>query len=218
MQVFNSSSRVRAKARSNGSSAREPHGLQYLLTRLRSEINGPNGGSVLAFTSANPGEGVSYVVKSIGQKLAAQTGRRTLVVDARRLRQLGVADFMNMPESCEPAKSPNLWLLPHKSNGKPHDQKLAGEPDAEWALSHLQALSATFSYTLIDCPSINASYEAAMLAPEVDGVVLVVEADRTKREQILRARQTIEMADGKLMALVLNKRRHVVPEWLYRRL
>ncbi len=55
-----------------------------------------------------------------------------------------------------------------------------------------------------------------MLAPEVDGVVLVVEADRTKRDQILRARRTIEMANGKLMALVLNKRRHVVPEWIYR--
>jgi Mrp family chromosome partitioning ATPase len=56
-----------------------------LLTRLRSEINGQNGGSVLAFTSANPGEGVSYVVRFFGEKLAAQTGRRTLIVDARRL-------------------------------------------------------------------------------------------------------------------------------------
>jgi len=48
--------------------------------------------------------------------------------------------------------------------------------------------------------------------------VLVVEADRTKRDQILRVRQTIEMAQGELMAMVLNKRRHVVPDWLYRRL
>jgi len=42
--------------------------------------------------------------------------------------------------------------------------------------------------------------------------------DLTRRDQILRARQTIEMAGGKLLALVLNKRRHLVPEWLYRML
>ena len=75
-----------------------------------------------------------------------------------------------------------------------------------------------YAHTLIDCPSIGASHEATVLAPNVDGVVLVVEADRTKRDQILRVRQTIEMAQGELMALVLNKRRHVVPEWLYRML
>ena len=57
-----------------------------------------------------------------------------------------------------------------------------------------------------------------MVAPDVDGVVLVVEADRTKRDQIFRARQTIEMAQGQLMGLVLNRRRHVVPEWFYKRL
>jgi Mrp family chromosome partitioning ATPase len=82
----------------------------------------------------------------------------------------------------------------------------------------LQALSAVFDYTLIDCPSIKDSYEAAMLAPGVDGVVLVVEADRTKRDQIQRAQQTIEMANGNLLGLVLNKRRYVVPRWLYRKL
>ena len=50
----------------------------------------------------------------------------------------------------------------------------------------------------------------------VDGVILVVEADRTKRDQIQRAQQTIEMANGKLLGLVLNKRRYVVPKWIYR--
>jgi Mrp family chromosome partitioning ATPase len=57
-----------------------------------------------------------------------------------------------------------------------------------------------------------------MLAPGVDGVVLVVEADRTKRDQIQRAQRTIEMANGNLLGLVLNKRRYVVPRWLYRKL
>jgi Mrp family chromosome partitioning ATPase len=99
----------------------------------------------------------------------------------------------------------------------PHPEKL--QPlESQTGLDLLRALGANFDYALIDCPSISTSPEAAMVAPDVDGVVLVVEADRTKRDQIFRARQTIEMAQGRLMGLVLNRRRHVVPEWFYKRL
>lgn len=201
---------------------REPQGLHTLLTRVRSEISRRGRGSVVAFTSANPGEGVSHVVKFFAEKLAVQTRRRTVVLDAPRLRELHVGDFMNMPGCFAQTSVPNLWLLSKEpldqEGGRSFDQQASSEDDSEWALDPLQALTATFAYTLIDCPSLGASCEAEMLAPDVDGVVLVVEADRTKRDQILRARRTIEMANGKLMGLVLNKRRHVVPEWIYRRL
>jgi hypothetical protein len=116
---------------------------------------------------------------------------------------------------------PNLWLLP-KSLEEQGDyetpERTCWLDESDCGLDPLAAITATFAYTLIDCPPLRASAEAQMLAPEVDGVVLVVEADKTKRTEILRARETIEMANGKLTALVLNKRRHVVPNWLYRML
>ena len=57
-----------------------------------------------------------------------------------------------------------------------------------------------------------------MLASMVDGIVIVVEAGQSRRDEILNAQRTIENAGGNFLGFVLNKRRYPVPEWLYRRL
>ena len=184
---------------------------------------GDGSGSVVAFTSTNSGEGVSHVVRVLGGQLAAQTGRPTLIVEAETLGQLLPAELSKLPARCVPTNIANLWVLPKSQsrNGNGHqplEPAQASWPDASRTVDDLRTLRGVFAHTLIDCPAIGASHEATGWAPSVDGVVLVVEVDRTKRDQILRVRQTIEMAQGELMALVLNKRRHVVPDWLYRML
>ena len=162
------------------------------------------------------------MVRFFSEKLAVQTGRRTVVLDAARLRDLEAADFAKMPGPFLQTDVANLWLLADEpvdaGSCTIRSDETIERAALPWGLDPLQSLAANFAYTLIDCPALGASYEAEMLAPDVDGVVLVVEADRTKRDQIMRAKRTIEMANGKLLALVLNKRRHVVPEWIYRML
>ena len=71
---------------------------------------------------------------------------------------------------------------------------------------------------LIDCPAIREGNDLLSLAPFVDGIILVVEAGGTRKEQILHAEKAIGFARGKLLGHILNKRRYDVPEWLYRRL
>ena len=95
---------------------------------------------------------------------------------------------------------------------------MQGGPDetAEYGLGNVQALRIVFDYVLIDCPALSVSDEAALLASSVDGVVLVVQAERTRHEQIRHAAQTLEMANGKMLGLVLNKRRYQLPRWLDR--
>ena len=241
MQLFNSATRTR-KARRHESSNREAQGAQVLMARVQSGVSKRTGGAIVAFTSANPGAGVSHVVQFFAEKLASQTGQPTLVVNAEQLKNLCAADLMDMPGMG--TKTDNAWSGHDEAfgngnanrhgngngngngntngsgngAGKSAEYEWLRELESETGIDLLHALRPKLGYTLIDCPSIATSYEAAMLAPDVDGVVLVVEADRTKRDQILRARQTIEMAKGNLMGLVLNRRRHVVPDWFYRRL
>jgi Mrp family chromosome partitioning ATPase len=50
----------------------------------------------------------------------------------------------------------------------------------------------------------------------VDGVVLVVEANRTRREQIVYAERNIESAGGRILGHVLNKRTYAIPAWFHR--
>jgi hypothetical protein len=247
VQLFNSATRLR-KERGSRSVIVEPQGVQFLMARVQS-VSRKRTGAVVAFTSANSGEGVSHVVQFFAEKLAGQMGKPTLVLTAERLRSLCVNDLMKIPGM--QTKVGNLWSVPAEAagngngsgngngNGNGHvngngngNGHVNGHGNGAGKSRHdelphfksetdvdlLQSLGAIFDYTLIDCPSISSSAEISMLAPNVDGVVLVVEADRTKRDQIFRAKQTIEMAKGNLMGLVLNRRRHVVPEWFYRRL
>jgi protein-tyrosine kinase len=64
----------------------------------------------------------------------------------------------------------------------------------------------------------NEAQDAVLLAPLVDGIVMVVEADRTRVEQLSHAEKTLELAKGKILGHVLNKRAYVVPDWLCRKM
>jgi Mrp family chromosome partitioning ATPase len=52
----------------------------------------------------------------------------------------------------------------------------------------------------------------------VDGVILVLESGKTRRQVALNVKKQLEDAKGKLLGVVLNKRRHYIPDWIYRRL
>lgn len=197
--------------------------LQLLLASVQLGIQRRSAGSVIAFTASASGEGVSHVVRSFAAELVRHTGKLTVIVDAERLQQLSATDYLRLPQLCVDTNIHNLRMLLGEDFNAPRLADThrvladAWQREPEFGFERLQAFSSEFDYTLIDCPALNESYEAAMLAPIVDGVVLVVEADHTKRDQIRRAQQTIDMSNGNLLGLVLNKRRYLVPQWLYRK-
>ena len=215
------------------------HNLQLLLANLKSAHNtdaSGRAGAVIAFTSPAGGEGVSHVTQLFAVEMARYTGRRTLVIAAERLQTLGVEDYMQMPWNCHPTNVENLWMLP--ANGSRHvngnsedgldDQELPkrthlmrmGKQDEELdtGLNSVDALRVSFDNILIDCGPVGVAADAAVLASNVDGLVIVVEGGRSRRDQILNAKRTIEQAGGKFLGFVLNKQRYPVPDWLYRRL
>ncbi len=199
---------------------------QYLQLILASGAQERKHSMVVAFTAASPKEGVSHVVRSFGAELVRCTGKRTLIVDAQRLQRLQASDHIRMSQYCVETDVTNLWIMPPdeevaagiRDECHTHLPASARQHEQQLGQDQIQALRVSFDHVLIDCPSLKASYMAAMLAPHVDGVVLVVEADRTKRDQIQRAQRTVETADGALLGCVLNRRRYPVPEWLYKRL
>jgi Mrp family chromosome partitioning ATPase len=212
------------------------HSLQLLLANLQNGAQRLRGGAAIAFTSASGGEGVSHVTQLFAAEMARYTGRRTLVIAAERLQSLGVEDYMQMPWNCHPTNVENLWMLPANKSRKvgkfnaedDDDQELPrrsflmrvakdGE-EVDTGLDSVDALRVTFDNILIDCRSLHNASDAAVLASSVDGVVVVVEAGQSRREEIINAQRTIEQAGGKFLGFVLNKRRYPVPEWLYKRL
>jgi len=178
---------------------------------------------VVAFTSATPAEGVSYVVDLIAKELALQTNKRVLRIDASALRELYLADANYVARYCEETEVENLLTI---ATGQTKARAVTArgsrlsdfDTNPEYRIACIKALRWNFDYVLIDCGSLAASADATTLAPLVDGVSVIVKAAQTRRAQIKRSQQMIENAGGNFLGFVLNQRRYPVPNWIYQRL
>ncbi len=68
----------------------------------------------------------------------------------------------------------------------------------------LAALKASAEYVLIDTPPIIAVTDAAVLASRVDGVLLVVNAGKTRRDLAVKARDMLNQVNAHILGVVLN--------------
>src|SRR5256714_654729 len=217
-----------AQIESNG---HKQHNLQLLLASLQTGSQRLREGAAIAFASASEGNGAAEVAQLFAVELARHSGRRTLVIDSDRLQRLGVEDYLQMPWNCHPTNIDNLWMLPatkrRNGNGDHHAPEskrsfLMRVPQngeqIDTGLDSIDALRVSFDNLLIDCRSLKDSADAAVLASSVDGVVVVVNAGESRRDETFNAQRTIKTAGGNFLGFVMNKRKYPVPEWLYRRL
>jgi succinoglycan biosynthesis transport protein ExoP len=106
----------------------------------------------------------------------------------------------------------NLWLVSSGSPAKDPSNLLSGERMKE----RMAELRGEFSFVLIDAPPLNAYGDALAVGRLVDGVVLVLEANTTRREVALRISEKLQAANIRVLAAVLNKRTFPIPTVLYR--
>lgn len=213
--------------------------LQLFLKSVKSDMVSPGKCVTVAFTASRPGEGVTFVVESFAAEIAKRTRRRVLVADSSELQEALLDHPSQIPGQVSRTDQHNLFVLtPREIQTADADgtQTPAGriqvrgtspkadsparcvrEGKLERGIMNLQVLRHSFDFILIDCSSLAASGDAAMLAPSVEGVVMVVEADATRKDQVRNSINTIKSADGNFLGCVLNKRSYTVPGWLYNR-
>jgi len=168
---------------------------------------GPHGG-VFAFTAPHSGAGVTHVVRLAAEELANETGERVLVADSSTLDGLSSRPLGKASRGAIEIAT-NVW------NVIQHDQlSEAAAHDLERIV--VDVLSRSFGFILIDCPALTKSADAILVAPQTDGVFLVVAAGETRRDEIHRARALIREASGNLAGLVLNKRTYPVPSSIFK--
>ncbi len=68
----------------------------------------------------------------------------------------------------------------------------------------LGKLSDRFDLVLIDAPPLLPVTDAAVLATQTDGALLVVRSGRTRREQLTRATEALRTVDARILGVVLN--------------
>ena len=82
----------------------------------------------------------------------------------------------------------------------------------------LERMRERYDFVALDAPPVHGSAECRVLCSKVDGVVLVVESGKTRGPIALRAKMNLEEAGGNILAVVLNKKKYYIPEFIYRRL
>lgn len=108
----------------------------------------------------------------------------------------------------------NLWLL----SGGSHAKSSVSLLNSGRMKERMAELRSAFDYVLIDGPPLNAYADSMVLGRLVDGIVLVLEANATRRETALRIAESLRSAKIPVLGAVLNNRTFPIPAVLYKRL
>ncbi len=195
-------------------------------------LNGKAPARSLLVTSPGEQEGKSWVSALVAMTLARR-GKKVLLVEANlhapqlaRVLRVDGGGFMRpahappgLIEYCEGRAE--LKDLVRAVAGV--DVLFAGQPadatgDSVEVLAALRqngalvGLRSGYDFVIVDSPSIKSHTDPLLLASMTDGVVLVVEANRTPRRTIVMALQRLKDAGATVAGMILNKRVNYIPD------
>ena len=88
----------------------------------------------------------------------------------------------------------------------------------ETVASRMQELRKEFDYVLVLCPPLSDYSQGQILGRLADGMILVLQANSTRRDTALQLRAELEDAGVRLLGTVLNNRTFPIPDAIYSRL
>jgi Mrp family chromosome partitioning ATPase len=183
----------------------------------------------VTFVGIDRASGCSQICGQTARILAANTSASVCVVEANFRtpslpRFFGVSNHEGLADSllgegairgfAKQLKPSNLWLL---SGGA----VTAGSPNllnSDRLDVRMEDLRKEFDYILIDSPALNLYADAIAVGRVADGVVMVLQADSTRRESALKGLKSLREARIEVLGAVLNRRTFPIPDFVYRRL
>lgn len=189
--------------------------FRMLRTNLRSKSVDHPLRSILV-TSVAPTEGKSTVSANLAVVLA-QTGLKVLLVDVDMRRpsvhtlfgwdnSTGITDMIFNgrgydPQIIEASPIENLSIL----TSGPIPDNPAELLESERFAEILRAFTSHFDVVIMDSPPLLPVTDSTVLAPLMDGVVLVVDIENTKAGMLRQGKTQLDNVDVKLLGVVMNK-------------
>ena len=109
---------------------------------------------------------------------------------------------------------PDLWLIPSGNAAA----QLRFPAMADGLRVRIEELREAFKYVVIHSGPLRLETSAMLLSRWTDGVVLVVEANATRRDAARRVKEMLDNANVRLLGVILNNRTFPIPDAIYRRL
>jgi len=168
----------------------------------------------LLVTSAVPGEGKSLVTANLGV-VFAQAGKKVLLVDAdlrrhtlhrylRTSNRVGLTNVLvgtySLSSAIQELRIPGLSFLP-SGPVPPNPGELLGSQAMQQLLGQL---SDRFDLVLVDTTPVLLMSDARLLAPSVDGALLVVRWKFAHRELVKKAVQLLRLTNTHIYGVIFN--------------
>jgi capsular exopolysaccharide synthesis family protein len=167
----------------------------------------------LLVTSVGPDEGKSIVLANLAITMA-EGGRRIVMVDCD-LRHPSLHQIFGLPdqpglttmmlnESLAPALQGTSVANVGLVAAGPLPPNPAELISSERFARVLASIGADADVVLVDAPPVSAVTDATILATRVDGVLLVVDSGRTRRDTARRATEQLQRVGARLLGAVLT--------------
>ncbi len=206
----------------NGGSREESLKLVQSLFLSRSE----GSARVDVFAGIDSGNGCSCICAHAAETLANQRLGSVCLVDANFHSPVlpdlfgignhyGLTDALSkngpIRDFSKVVRSDNLWLLSCGSLAS----ESTGLLNSGSMKARVAELRKEFDYVLLDSPPLNTYSDGIAMGQLADGLVLVLEANSTRREAAARVTENWRAAQIKILGAVLNKRTFPIPETFY---
>jgi capsular exopolysaccharide synthesis family protein len=179
---------------------------------------------VIVLTSASIGEGKSTVCANLGVVLA-QAGKSVLIADCDFRRPVmhelfGLSNLQGMADILVGQQSPQeVWREPVAGLKVVTVGPMLPNPSEVLGTSRFSEFLASirdeFDYVLIDAPPVGLVSDPAVLAVQGDGVILVVDAQKTRKVAVRRAVRSLQAVGGSILGTVMNNVKVSPPEYRY---
>jgi capsular exopolysaccharide synthesis family protein len=183
---------------------------------------------MVVFAGIEHGNGCTHTAVSVAQILAGSGGRSVCLVDAnfrspamagmfRANNDHGLSDALSRDGLIRSFVTPvhnndRLWLM---SAGSLASENLLS---SKRLMARCAELREEFDIVVVDAPPLAHYADAIALGRLSDGVVMVIEAESTRRESALAAAENLRSSEVRILGAVLNKRVYPIPEKLYSKL
>ena len=199
---------------------------EYHRMKHRVAVALPQAKKVLLFSCSSHGEGTTSIVLGFATSLA-KGNEKVLLVDAN-VRNPTLHDFLSVDKKkgfvelilgeCSLAdvvkktKTNNLKVI---TAGVLHSNPFSLFESA-YLDTLIDQMKIEADWVLFDSAPINSYIDSVALASKMDGVIMVVQAEKTRWEVAQTAKKRIEDGQGKFLGVILNRRKMYIPEWAYK--
>ncbi len=196
-----------------------PHSFgaeQFRKIRTHILLKSPNSPQAILITGSVPEEGKSLVALNLAVAIAQEIHKKVVLIDAdlrkpsnlgpKTAQSKGLADYLmgqaTLPEILKNSEMEDLWIIP---SGKPPENpaELIGSRKMVELLQELK-LRGEDTCVVIDSPPLLVASESIMLSKLVDGIILVVMADRAPKTSVRKAVASIDRQ--KIIGVVFNNK------------